>query len=430
MSGRRRVVITGAGVISPAGCEVERFWAWLLAGRSAVAPIRRFDASRYPSRMAAEVDDADFAGERLDPRWDGCARSTRFAAAAAARAVRDAGDPFDGPPDRIGVAIAPGISTWEHGEVMRACAGAARSRNEADVDRGALGAGMRRELAPRARQRLTPGSVAVGVAADHGVTGPAMAVMTACAGGTQAIGDAARWIATGRVDAALAGAANSEITPLGLASFSLLGALSRRNDDPGGASRPFDAGRDGFVLGEGAAMLVLESRDRALARGARIYAEVAGFGGAADAYRVTDPHPEAAGALLAMRRALADAGCAAADVGYVNAHGTSTPANDRAETIALKRLLGARAANVPISATKSMIGHATVAAGAIEALVTALSLRDQIVHPTINQDVPDPECDLDYVPNRARRASVEWALSNSFAFGGQTAVLVLRAHAR
>jgi 3-oxoacyl-[acyl-carrier-protein] synthase II len=253
-----------------------------------------------------------------------------------------------------------------------------------------------------------------------------MAVMTACAGGTQAIGDALRWIRDGRADIVVAGGADSEIYPMGLASFCLLGALSKRNDAPALASRPFDGGRDGFVIGEGAAMLVLEERESAVRRGARIYAEVAGFGSAADAFRVTDPHPEGVGGALAMTRAIADAGLTAAEIGYINAHGTSTIANDRIETLAIRRVFGAHAPRVPISSTKSMIGHGTVAAGALEAVVCALTLIHQQIHPTINQDLVDPDCDLDYVPNTARAARVDAALSNSFAFGGQSASLVLR----
>jgi 3-oxoacyl-[acyl-carrier-protein] synthase II len=266
------------------------------------------------------------------------------------------------------------------------------------------------------------------VARQHGFAGPLLAVMTACSGGTQAIGDAARWLRAGDADVVVAGGADSEIYPMGLASFCLLGALSRRNDDPAGASRPFDAGRDGFVLGEGAGALVLEGLDHARRRGAPILAEVAGFGSACDAHRVTDPHPDGRGAELAMRRALADGGAAPEEVGYVNAHGTSTAANDRIETRALRRVFGERAGAVPVSSTKSMIGHLTVAAGAVEAIVTALTLAHGTLHPTINQSLPDPECGLDYVPNHARPAppDLELALSNSFAFGGQCASLLLR----
>jgi 3-oxoacyl-[acyl-carrier-protein] synthase II len=317
------------------------------------------------------------------------------------------------------------MGSYDHREVFAACAAGAANGG---FDWQAVAAALRRHVLPHASARRTPGSIPVALAAEHRLAGPVMGVMTACAGGTQAIGDGLRWIRSGRARAVIAGGADSELYPMGLASFCLLGALSTRNDAPEEASRPFDGERDGFVMGEGAGVLVLEDRDHALWRRARIYAEVAGFGSASDAYRVTDPHPDGAGAVLAMRRALADANAADDEVDYINAHGTSTAANDRAETIAIKKVFGDRAARVPISSTKSMIGHPTVAAGAIEAIAVALTLRDQIVHPTINQRTPDPACDLDYVPNQARHATVSVALSNSFAFGGQAACLVLRRH--
>ena len=252
-----------------------------------------------------------------------------------------------------------------------------------------------------------------------------MAVMTACAAGTQALGDAARWIRSGDADVVLAGGADSEIYPMGLASFCLLRALSRRNDAPEGASRPFSADRDGFVLGEGAGVLVLEEREHALARGATIHAEILGFGSACDSYRVTDPHPEGVGAILAMERALRQAGLSVDDVDYLNAHGTSTPLNDRIEARAVNALFGARTKRVAVTSTKSMIGHLTVAAGAVEAIATICSLQQQLAHPTINLENPDPECDLDYVPNEARPMKIDVALSNSFAFGGQCASIAL-----
>jgi 3-oxoacyl-[acyl-carrier-protein] synthase II len=250
--------------------------------------------------------------------------------------------------------------------------------------------------------------------------------MTACSAGTQAIGDAFAWIREGRADVVLAGGSDSEVYPMGLASFCLLGALSTRNAEPERASRPFDASRDGFVLGEGAAFLVLEERGRALRRGAPVLAEVAGFGSACDAYRVTDPHPQGDGAVLAMTKALSGAGIEPSEVGWVNAHGTSTRANDRVEAAALARVFGARLSGLPVSSTKSMIGHLTVAAGAVEAVATILALRDGLVHPTINQETPDPECQLDTVREGARRVMLEAAISNSFAFGGQTACLAFR----
>jgi 3-oxoacyl-[acyl-carrier-protein] synthase II len=426
-TGRRRVVVTGCGVVSPLGCAPRRLWQRLLAGDSAVAPIRRFDATGFPTRIAAEVPDDEVAlpPDVAPPRpWEELDRIARFALVAAAQAVRAAA--LDGVPrQRIGVVMASGLGTYGHHELFAACAAATAAGSFAPET---FARRLAATLLPRSAERRTPGSLPALIARQHGFAGPLLAVMTACAGGTQAIGDAARWVRTGAADVVLAGGADSEIYPMGLASFCLLGALSRRNDDPAGASRPFDAGRDGFVLGEGAGAVVLEEMDHARRRGATILAEVAGFGSACDAYRVTDPHPDGRGAELAMRRALADAGVGPEAVGYVNAHGTSTVANDRIETLALRRLLGERSGAVPVSSTKSMIGHLTVAAGAVEAIVTALTLAHGAIHPTINQSQPDPECGLDTVPNRSRPAppDLALALSNSFAFGGQCASLLLR----
>jgi 3-oxoacyl-[acyl-carrier-protein] synthase II len=418
--GQRRVVITGMGVVSAAGCDTSGFWHTLVTGRSAVAPIQRFDATAYPSRIAAEVTERDLPA--VDEAWATRGRIARFAAAAADLAIADA-DVRQAPAwSSAGVVIAAGMGSYTHDEVFVPAALARASH--AEFNWAAFTDALR--LAPNAVERRTPGSLPALVAHQYGLQGPVMAVMTACAGGAQAIGDALRWIRDGRAEIVVAGGADSEIYPMGLASFCLLGALSKRNDTPAVASRPFDGERDGFVLGEGAAMLVLEEREQAVRRGARIYAEVAGFGAAADAYRVTDPHPDGVGGALAMTRAIADAGLTAAAIDYINAHGTSTAANDRIETLSIRRVFGDHAARIPISSTKSMIGHATVAAGAIEAVATVMTLAHQVIHPTINQHVPDPACDLDYVPNYARPARVDAALSNSFAFGGQSASLVFR----
>ena len=423
MSPRRRAVVTGLGLVSAAGIDVDRAWQRLVAGTSSVGPIRRFDASRYPSRIAAEIDDGVLDEEPGGRRSLG--RIAAYASIAARRAVSDAGL-FDAACDRrrVGVALAAGMGSYDHREIFASCAVATRNGRDA-FDWQALASTLLAEMRPAAAARRTPGAIAARLAEDYDLGGPTLAVMTACAGGTQAIGDALRWIRSGRADAVIAGAADSELYPMGLASFCLLGALSTRNDAPDAASRPFDAGRDGFVMGEGAGVLVIENEEHARRRGARVYAEVAGFGAACDAYRATDPHPDGVGARLAMQRARAEAALDTSAIDYIHAHGTSTAANDRAETIAIKHVFGERARGVPISSTKSMIGHATVAAGAIEAIVTALTLRDQIVHPTINYASPDPDCDLDYVPNAARRTPVRAALSNSFAFGGQAACLVL-----
>ena len=296
------------------------------------------------------------------------------------------------------------MGTYGHAEVFAAAAAGA---SQSGFDGRSFAEELRRGLLPHAADRQSPGALAARLAHAAGIGGPVLASMTACAGGTQAIGDAFRWVRRGEADVVLAGASDSEIYPMGLASFCLLGALSRRNDEPARASRPFDAERDGFVLGEGAGFVVLEERERALARGASVLAEVAGFGSACDAFRVTDPHPEGLGAVLAMRRALDDAGLSPGDVGYVNAHGTSTPGGDRVEARALGEVFGARLAGVAVSSTKSMIGHLTVAAGAVEAIVTALSLRDGLVHPTLNQESPDPECAIDTVPEGARRVDLQ-----------------------
>lgn len=421
---RRRAVITGMGLVSAYGLGVTGAWTQLCAGRSGITPITRFDASGFPTRIAAQVPGDVWATvDRQVTGWEGRGRIARLALAAAAAAVDDAGGPFDDASDRAGVVVATGTGVFEHEEVFGAAAGT-RSSRQAATDWAALAANLRRAARPELMPRRSPGSVPAGLAERFGLTGPVMSVMTACAGGTHAVGDALRWIRSGRADVVLTGGADSEVMPMGLASFGLLGALSKQ-PDPARASRPFDAARDGFVLGEGAAMLIIEERDRALARGARIYAEVAGFGQACDAFRATDPHPDGRGAVAAMTLALADAGLGPADVAYINAHGTSTVANDVAETVAIRKVFGAHADRLAVSSTKSMIGHALVAAGAIEAVVTAMSVAEQFVHPTANLDTPDPACDLDYVPHTGRALRMAAALSNSFAFGGQTACLAI-----
>lgn len=413
----RRVVVTGVGVVSSGGFTADDLWTTLIEGRSLVRRISRFDVSSYPTQIAAGIDDAG-----LPQRLPGESRIAQFAKLAARDAIADAHLDED-TRARAGAVIATGMGNYGHAEVFGACAAAGANRT---VDWPLFHAAVRKGLEPRAAERRTPGSIPAEIAREHRFGGSVMSVMTACAGGTQAIGDAARWIRTGRADVVLAGGSDSELYPMGLASFCLLGALSKCNDDPARASRPFDDQRDGFVIGEGAAMLMLEERGHALARGAKIYAEVAGFGSASDAYRVTDPHPDGSGAILAMRGALRQANIEPERVGYINAHGTSTVANDRIETRAIREVFGAAAPRIPISSTKSIVGHLTVAAGALEALACILTLQHQKVHPTANLSTPDAECDLDYVPGVARTASVEFVLSNSFAFGGQCASLLLR----
>lgn len=425
---RRRVVVTGLGIVSAAGCTPPAFWSTLVSGHSVIRRIRRFDAATYPSQIGGEIGPFDLQDFGEWPAsWSERGRITQYAAAAAACALDDAHLGSDRSwLDRTGVSIAAGMGSYDHEEVFGPCSAAYAASDEFDwtafLD-------IQRIAAKRwGAERRTPGSIPALIANHLGLGGPVMSVMTACSGGTQAIGDAVRWIRSGRADAVVAGGSDSELYPMGLASFCLLGALSRQNDAPTTASRPFDGARDGFVLGEGAGMVVLEERDRAIRRGAKIYAEVGGFGSACDSFRVTDPHPDGTGGVLAMSRALADARVGVDEVDYINAHGTSTLLNDRIETLAIKRVFGQRAPRIAISSTKSMIGHATVAAGAIEAVATALTLVHQTIHPTINHEVADADCDLDYVPNQPRDASVEVALSNSFAFGGQSATLLLRRH--
>jgi 3-oxoacyl-[acyl-carrier-protein] synthase II len=424
---RRRVVISGIGVVTPLGHEVSTLWRKLLAGESAVDCIERFDVSAYPTKIAAEIRGFRLSEQCDLPRlWDELEPVCQYAAAAAAKALDNSRlleSTFHA--DRVGVALVPGRGTYDHDEVFSSCAAAVSSTT--DFNKSVFFKHLKTVQKPCYAERRTPATVPSRIAHHYGFKGPVMAAMTACATGTQAIGDGARWIRMNQADVVVAGASDSELFPMGLASFCLLKALSTRNSEPARASRPFDAARDGFVIGEGAGVLVLEEMEHALHRNARIYAEVVGFGSSSDAYRVTDPHPCGRGAVLAMHRALKDASVGITQVGYINAHGTSTPANDRVETLAIKEVFGDASRQIAISSTKSMIGHLTIGAGAVEAAVTALTLATQTLHPTINYEVPDPDCDLDYVPNQSRSACVEYALSNSFGFGGQCAVLVLRA---
>jgi len=417
------VVVTGLGLVSAFGQDPRDFWSALAAGRSAVDRIRRFDASGFPTRIAAEIRRfVDHSGESRAPGTDRVAAFAQTACAAALDdALADAG-PF-GDRTRIGLVLAAGLDSYRHDEIFGPIAAASTGGL---LDLRAYATELSRRLGPQAVERRSPGSLAADLAHRHRIEGSVLCVDTACAAGTQAVGQAARWIRRGSADVVVAAASDSQLSPLGLASFCLLRALSTRNDDAQGASRPFDAKRDGFVLGEGAGVLVLEDLDRARRRGARLYAEIVGFGAACDAYRATDPHPGGLGAIRAMRGALDDAGVEPHEVGYVNAHGTSTVANDRIENLALRQVFGRGADDLAISSTKSCIGHLTMAAGAVEAIATVLSLVRQQVHPTLNLTNPDPECDLDYVAEGTRSLDFELALSNSFAFGGQCSSLLLR----
>ncbi len=409
----RRVVVTGVGAVTPFGVGVRPLWEGLVQGRSGVRRVTRFDASRHRSQIAGEVqafDPLTVMEKKEALRMD---LFVQYAMAAAAEAVADAGLALpDGLGDRAGVIVGTGM-----GGIPKLIEGH-------DI---LLEKGPERAIVPYLLPALIPNMAAGWISMRFGLRGPNSAVSTACAAGCHAIGDAFRLIQRGDADVMLAGGSDALITPLVFVGFDSLRALSIRNDAPERASRPFDAGRDGFVLGEGAGILVLEEQEHAHRRGARIQAELCGYGMTADAHHLTAPAPEGEGAARGMALALADAGLRPEDVGYVCAHGTSTPFNDANETQAIKRVFGSHAARLAVSSIKSMIGHLLGAAGAVGALATVLVLREGIVPPTINYETPDPQCDLDYVPNVARRAPIRTALVNAFAFGGTNAVLAFRA---
>ncbi len=403
---RHRVVVTGTGVVTPLGSEVDAFVEALVAGRSGVGAIRVFDAATLPTRIAGE---STLPGEV--PLGD---RKIAFALEAARQAVAQSGLGATGDLPHTDRAVSFGV-----GLELFNMPNLAESRRP--------GFRMPLGLEQRLAFMQTPADVCVHLVARRwGFAAPPMVHVSACAAGTDAIGAAYRRVASGRVRAAIAGGTDSMINPLGVAGFCTLQATSLKNATPERASRPFDRLRDGFVMGEGAGALVLERLEDARARGATILAEVAGYGTSFDAFKISDPHPEGKGAHLAMQRALADAGIGPEDVDSVNAHGTGTPKNDPAETLALKSLLGERAYRVPISATKSMIGHLISAAGAVEAVAAIGCMLRDVVHPTINLEEPDPECDLDYVPKLSRPWKQRHVISSSYGFGGHNASIVLR----
>ncbi len=406
-----RVVITGLGLVTPVGNDVATSWDALVAGRSGVGLITLFDASEYPARIAAEVrgfDPVALFGRREARRMD---RFVQFAMASAGQALDDAGLIVAGDnAHRIGVVIGSGIggiiSLLDQAEVMR-------TRGPQRVSPF---------LIPMMLVDTASGQVAIA----HGLKGPNFSVISACATGANAIGEAAEVIRRGAADVMLAGGSEACIVPLALAGFAVMQAVSTRNDEPERACRPFDATRDGFVMGEGAGVVVLESEVHARARSAKIYAELVGYGATSDAYHITAPDETGDGAARAMQAALDQASLAPEQIGYLNAHGTSTMLNDKGETAAIKTVFGDHAYQLPVSSTKSMTGHLLGAAGAVEAIFSVLVLAEGILPPTINYEHPDPECDLDYVPNEARRVSVDYAMSNSFGFGGHNASLIMK----
>jgi 3-oxoacyl-[acyl-carrier-protein] synthase II len=407
----RRVVITGMGAITPLGLTVDEFWQGCVEGRSGAGPLTMIDPANYPTKIACEVksfDPLNYMDRREARRM---ARFSQMAVAAAHQALGDAGLHLEKEDTtRIGVLIGNGNGGYPNtDEAVRTI-----------VEKG----GMR--VDPLYMAKMLPNMAASQIALQFGVRGYNNTVSTACAAGTQAMGEAADGLRCGRADVMLAGGAEAGISELGLAAFSVMRAISTRNDEPEKASRPFDAQRDGFVSAEGAAVFVMETLEHAQRRGARILAEVAGYGASADAHHLVAPCPDGDGAIRAMREALNDAGVSSEDVDYINAHGTSTPINDAVETLAIKGVFGERAYRIPISSTKSMVGHALGGSGAIEAVTCVKTLLTGVIHPTINYEFPDPECDLDYVPNRARTADVRVILKNSFGFGGQNACLVFR----
>jgi 3-oxoacyl-[acyl-carrier-protein] synthase II len=424
----RRVVVTGLGVVAPNGIGKDAFWSACLRGTSAVRPIRSFDASAHPVKIAAEVPDFDITpylppSQRKSVKI--MSRAMRFAVAAAVLGTRDAGLELPREdPERIGVVMGTGLVPMDLPELAPALVEACDANGRLQTTR--LGQRGGQAMFPLWILKYLPNMVAAHISLALNAQGPNSTITTACAAGTQAVGEAFRLIARGDADIVLSGGADSRIDPLLILAYTALGALSRAERPPAEVSRPFDGGRDGFVLGEGAGVLVLEELERAKRRGAVIYAEVCGLGSSFDAYSITKPEPEARGAARAIESALREARLDQHDVDYINAHGTSTRLNDIMETVAVKRVFGEGARALPLSSIKSMVGHLIGAAGAVEAVAMALTLQRGELPPTINQTQPDPACDLDYVPNCARQLPVRTAVSTSFGFGGQNAALVMR----
>lgn len=420
---KRRVVVTGIGVITPVGNTVEAMWNVLKAGGSGIGRITHFDASNFPTKIAAEVRDFDLSRYVSDPKlYQYAGRNIHFALGAGVQAYRDSGlSAGSVAPERFGVYLGAGEGQQDFGKFMTLIS---EARTDGQFDLAKFTTAGLKTLHPLVELEQEPNMPAGHLAALFNAQGPNLNCLTACAASSQAIGEAAEIIRRGDADVMLSGGAHSMIHPFGVTGFNLLTALSTKNDDPTKASRPFDKNRDGFVLGEGAGMVILEEYESAKKRGARMYGELVGYGTTADAYRITDTHPQGRGAVSCIRMALADAGLNTNDIDYINAHGTSTEVNDRVETMAIKQALGQDAYQTPVSSVKSMMGHLIAAAGSVEAIVCLLSIRDNLLPPTTNLETPDPECDLDYVASGARSAPVKTALSNSFGFGGQNISLI------
>ncbi len=421
----RRVVITGVGCVTPLGTTVEELWRNLLQGASGVGYTTLFDASNFPTKISAEVKNWTIADVGEDPeRWRYQGRHTHFAVGAAKQAVADAGvldQAID--PTLFGVYLGCGEGQQDFGRFTKMMLAAMNGGEQLDMVKFTQ-TGLR-EMHPISELEQEPNMPAGHLASLFDAQGPNSNCLTACAASSQAIGEATEIIRRGDADVMLSGGAHSMIHPFGVTGFNLLTALSTNNEHPTKASRPFDMHSDGLVLGEGATMVVLEEIERAKARGAKIYGEVTGYGSTADAFRITDTHPEGRGAISCINMALRDAKLNKEQIHYINAHGTSTAVNDRVESLAIKQVFGDQAYKIPVSSTKSMTGHLIAAAGATEAIICLLALRDQVLPPTTNYETPDPDCDLDYIPNVARPAKCEHALSNSFGFGGQNITLIV-----
>jgi 3-oxoacyl-[acyl-carrier-protein] synthase II len=409
----RRVVVTGTGLVTPLGTGVEKNWEALMAGRSGIGLIEQFDVTDFPTRIAGEIRDfnaEDWIDRRDIRRMD---LFIQYAMATAEQAMRESGLKFDDDEaEMVGVIVGVGIGGLLTIE---------------EYHKHFLATGLRKVtpfFIPKLISNLAPGNIAI----RYGAKGINLTTTSACASGSHAIGEAFRLIKQGYLNAAVTGGTEAALTPLGLGGFAVMRALSTRNDDPERASRPFDRERDGFVMSDGAAALILEERERAIARGANILAEVVGYSTNADAYHITSPSPNGEGAARCMQMCLRDFDLDPAQVDYINAHGTSTPQGDLAETQAIKKIFGEHAARIAVSSTKSMTGHLLGAAGAVESVYTVLAIKRGMIPPTINQENPDPECDLDYVPNRSRAANIRLALNNSFGFGGTNTTLAFAPH--
>jgi 3-oxoacyl-[acyl-carrier-protein] synthase II len=424
---RRRIVITGMGAVTPLGNSVEELYSNQLAGKSGVDYIRNFDATSFPTKFAAELKGFDLGNFVKDPtRWRSAGPNARFAAAAAAQALQDAGllDIHAIDRTRFGVYLGSGEGVQDFPHMTKMLGAAYQTDTRLISSATFINMAVHEfDVGQEYEQELhtTPGHLA-----DYfDLEGPNYNCLTACAASSQAIGEATDLIRQGDADLMLSGGSHSMIHPYGITGFNLLTALSTNNANPQKASRPFDLNRDGFVIGEGAGMLILEELEHAKKRGARIYAELTGYGSTADAFRLTDSHEDGRGAIACIEGALDDSGLPKEAIGYINAHGTSTKVNDYTESLAIKKVFGPRAYQIPVSSTKSMVGHLIAAAGVVELITSIMTIQRGIIPPTMNYETPDPDCDLDYVPNAAREQKVDHVLSNSFGFGGQNVSLIV-----